>query len=63
MESLVTYRLYLLDENNQVDLTPLKGIMIGIVLFVVGIIALVVGIILVIMDRGKENRKQPPLAL
>jgi hypothetical protein len=37
--------------------------MIGIVLFVVGIIALVVGIILVIMDRGKENRKQPPLAL
>jgi hypothetical protein len=61
MESLVTYRFYLLE--NQVDLTPLKGIMIGIVLFVVGIIALVVGIILVIMERGKENRKQPPLAL
>jgi hypothetical protein len=50
-------------ENYQVDLTPLNGIMVGIVLFVVGIIALVVGIIFVIMDRRKENRKQHPLDL
>ena len=48
-------------ENNQVDLTPLNGIIMGIVLFVVGIIALVVGIIFVIIDRRKENRQ--PLAL
>lgn len=49
-------------ENNQVNLSPLNGIIIGIVLFVVGIIALIVGIVFVIIDRRRENRRQPPLA-
>jgi hypothetical protein len=48
-------------ENNQVNLSPLSGILIGIILFIIGIIALIVGIIFVIIDRRKENRRPPPL--
>ena len=48
-------------QNNQVNLSPLNGIIIGIALFVIGIIALIVGIIFVIKDRRRENRRPPPL--
>ena len=47
-------------ENNQVDLSPLNGIIIGIVLFVVGVISLIVGIVFVI-DRRREKQRQSPL--
>lgn len=47
--------------NNQVNLSPLNGIFIGVALFIIGIIALIVGIIFVIIDRKKENRRPPPL--
>jgi hypothetical protein len=47
-------------ENNQVNLSQLNGIIIGIILFIIGIIALIVGIIFVIIDR-RENRRPPPL--
>jgi hypothetical protein len=48
-------------QDNQVNLSPLSGIITGIVLFVIGIIALIVGIVFVIIDRKRENRRQPPL--
>jgi flagellar basal body-associated protein FliL len=48
-------------ENNQVDLSPLNGIIIGIVLFVVGVISLIVGIVFVIIDRRREKQRQSPL--
>jgi hypothetical protein len=48
-------------QNNQVNLNPLNGIIIGIILFVVGIIALIVGIIFIIMDKRRENRRPSPL--
>jgi hypothetical protein len=48
-------------QNNQIDLSPLNGIIIGIILFVVGIIALIVGIIFIIIDRRRESRQSPPL--
>ena len=48
-------------ENNQVDLSPLNGIIIGIILFVVGVISLIVGIVFVIIYRRRENQRQPPL--
>src|SRR5215204_352340 len=47
-------------ENNQVDLSPLNGIIIGIVLFVVGVISLIVGIVFVIIDRRREKQRQSP---
>ena len=48
-------------QDNQVNLSPLNGIITGIALFVIGIIALIVGIVFVIIDRKRENRRQPPL--
>ena len=48
-------------QNNQINLSPLNGIITGIILFVVGIIALIVGIIFIIMDRRRESRQPPPL--
>ncbi len=48
-------------QNNQINLSPLNGIIIGIILFVVGIIALIVGIIFIIIDRRRESRQPPPL--
>jgi hypothetical protein len=47
-------------ENNQVDLSPLNGIIIGIVLFVVGVISLIVGVVFVIIDRRREKQRQSP---
>ena len=47
-------------ENNQVDLSPLNGIIIGIALFVIGVIAVIVGIVFVIIDKKRENRRPPP---
>ena len=43
-------------ENNQVNLSPLNGILIGIILFIIGLIALIVGVVFVIIDRRKENK-------
>lgn len=48
-------------QNNQIDLSPLNGIIIGIILFVLGIIALIVGIIFIFIDRKRESRQPPPL--
>jgi hypothetical protein len=48
-------------QDNQVNVSPLNGIITGIALFVIGIIALIVGIVFVIIDRKRENRRQPPL--
>ena len=48
-------------QDNQVNLSPLNGIITGIALFMIGIIALIAGIVFVIIDRKRENRRQPPL--
>jgi hypothetical protein len=48
-------------KNNQVNFSPLNGIIIGIILFIIGIIALIVGIVFAIIDRRRENRRPPPL--
>ena len=48
-------------ENNQVNLSPLNSILTGISLFIIGIIAMAVGIVFAIIDRRRENRRQPPL--
>jgi hypothetical protein len=48
-------------QNNQINLSPLNGIITGIALFVIGITTLIVGIVFVIIDRRRENRRQPPL--
>lgn len=47
--------------NNQINLSPLNGIIIGIILFVLGIIALIVGIVFTIIDRRRESHQPPPL--
>ena len=46
-------------QDNQITLSPLNGIITGIALFVIGIIALIVGIVFVIIDRKRENQRQP----
>jgi hypothetical protein len=48
-------------QNNQVNLSPLNGIIIGVILFIVGIITIIVGIVITIIDRRRENRRPPPL--
>ena len=47
-------------ENNQVDLSPLNGIITGIALFVIGVISVIVGIVFVIIDRKRESQQPPP---
>jgi hypothetical protein len=47
--------------NNQVNLSPLSAIIIGVILFVIGIITMIVGIVFAIIDRRRENRRPPPL--
>jgi hypothetical protein len=47
--------------DRTINIGPLNGIITGIALFVIGIIALIVGIVFVIIDRRRENRRQPPL--
>jgi len=42
-----------INQNNQVNLGSLSGIIAGIILFVVGIITLIVGIVILIVDRRK----------
>ena len=44
-------------ENNQVNLSPFNGILIGIILFIIGLIALIVGVVFVIIDRRKEKNQ------
>ena len=44
-----------------VNLSPLNGIIIGVILFIVGIITIIVGIVITIIDRRRENRRPPPL--
>ena len=46
-------------QDNQITLSPLNGIITGIALFVIGIIALIVGIVFAIIDRKRENQRQP----
>jgi hypothetical protein len=48
------------EQNNQVNLSPLNGIIIGVILFIVGIITIIVGIVITIIDR-RENRRPSPL--
>ena len=47
--------------NNQVNLSPLNAIIIGVILFIIGIITMIVGIVFAIIDRRRENRRPPPL--
>jgi hypothetical protein len=47
--------------NNQVNLSPLSTIIIGVILFIIGIITMIVGIVFAIIDRKRENRRPPPL--
>lgn len=47
-------------ENNQVDLSPLNGIITGIALFVIGVISVIVGLVFVIIDRKRESQRPPP---
>jgi hypothetical protein len=44
-----------INQNNQVNLGSLSGIIAGIILFVVGIITLIVGIVILIVDRRKRG--------
>src|ERR671911_2082860 len=46
-------------QNNQVNLNPLNGIIMGVILFIVGIITIIVGIVITIIDRRRENRRPP----
>jgi hypothetical protein len=48
-------------QNNQANLSPLNGLIIGVILFIVGIITIIVGIVITIIDRRRENRRPPPL--
>ncbi len=52
-----------INQNNQVNLGSLSGIIAGIILFVVGIITLIVGIVILIVDRrkGGAGGKQPQI--
>ena len=45
--------------NEQVILSSLNSIVIGVILFIIGIIALIVGIIIAILDRRREKRRPP----
>ena len=47
--------------NNQVNLSPLNAIIIGVILFIIGIITMIVDIVFVIIDKRRENRRPPPL--
>ena len=43
--------------NNQVNLNPLSGIIVGVILSITGIIVLIAGIIVLIMDRRRTRPK------
>jgi hypothetical protein len=45
--------------NNQVNLNPLSGIIVGVILSIVGIIVLIAGIIVLIFDRRRNRPKAP----
>jgi vacuolar-type H+-ATPase subunit I/STV1 len=47
-------------ENNQVNLSSLNSLLIGISLFIIGIIVMIVGIVFTIIDKKRENRRPPP---
>ncbi len=49
----------IVDENGQVDLSVMNGLLIGSILFIIGIITMIVGIVFVIIDRRRENRRPP----
>lgn len=46
----------IIGENNEVNLSPLGGIVAGVILAIIGIIALIVGIVIVIMDKKGKTR-------
>jgi uncharacterized membrane protein len=45
--------------NNQVNLNPLSGIIVGVILSITGIIVLIAGIIILIWDRRRTRPKAP----
>ena len=47
--------LPIIRNNNQVNLQPLSGIMVGITLFIVGIITLIVGTIIAVLNRRRRR--------
>lgn len=47
--------LPIIRNNNQVNLQPLSGIMVGIILFIVGIITLIVGTIIAVLNRRRRR--------
>ena len=47
--------LPIIGNNNQVNLQPLSGIMVGIILFIVGIITLIVGTIIAVLNRRRRR--------
>jgi hypothetical protein len=49
-----------INQNNQVNLNPLSGIIAGIILVTIAIITLIVGIIIVIIDRRRKGKQPPP---
>ena len=46
----------IIGENNEVNLSPLGGIVAGVILVIIGNIALIVGIVIVIMDKKGKTR-------
>lgn len=50
----------IIGENNEVNLSPVGGIITGVVLAIIGIIALIVGIVIVILDRKGKSKSSTP---
>jgi hypothetical protein len=47
----------IIGENNEVKISPVGGIITGVILAIIGIIALIVGIVIVILDRKGNKPK------
>jgi hypothetical protein len=61
VDGVFGYIPFVNQNNNQVNLNALGGIIAGIILVIIAIITLIVGIIIVIIDRRRARRgKQPP---
>jgi hypothetical protein len=50
-----------INQNNQVNLSPLGGIIAGVILVIVGIITLIVGILLVMIDKRRAKGGKEPM--
>jgi uncharacterized membrane protein len=64
VDGVLGYILFVNQNNNQVNLNALGGIIAGIILVIIAIITLIVGIIIVIIDRrrGRRGKQPPPIA-